>query len=255
MARETGGAEAQRPRLYSDLAWLWPVLAPPDHYTLEAETLREAFSARRGAGTGAKPPRLLELGAGGGHILTHLSAFFECTALDAAPEMVELCQRQVPQARVVQGDMRSLDLGERFDLVLLLDAADYLRSAAEARRTLANAAAHLSPGGVLLLAPTYTRETLVDGETAEDHASTPSHDVSYLSFIHDAEPSDSEYELILAYLIRERATQRVSVVEDRHPCGVFAETDWLRWLSEADLAGERIEDDKAWTLFAAVASS
>jgi SAM-dependent methyltransferase len=226
-------------------------LSPPDHYADEAATLRATFRRlTRAVGT-AKPkqrPRLLDLGAGGGHLLVHLQRHFECTAVDLSPSMLDHCARLVPEARTVVGDMRSLRLAESFDAVLIHDAIDYMATPEDVRAALGTAAAHLGPGGVLFVAPTYTRDNFVDGESAHD--ADPSANLTYLSYVHDRDPSDSEYELVLVYLIRDAATRAVEASVDRHRCGLFAESEWLSFLGEADFSARRIEDDKAWTLFA-----
>jgi SAM-dependent methyltransferase len=233
------------PRLYSDLAWLWPILSPPEHYEAEAETLRQLY-ARFGR-SGPPVPRLLDLGAGGGHLLAQLAGEFDCTASDLSPAMLELCSRLVPGARRVVGDMRSLRLGERFDAVLIQDAVDYMRTPADVRAALATAAAHLEPGGVLFVAPTYTSDNFVDADA--EHDADESGDLTYLSYVHDPDPSDTEYELVLVYLLRDAATRGVEVTVDRHRCGLFSEHDWLELLAEAGFSAQSVEDDKAWTLF------
>ena len=135
MSGSDPSAEAELPRLYSDLAWLWPILSPPEHYEDEAETLRQLYAE---LGRPRSPlPRLLDLGAGGGHVLAQLSGDFDCTASDLSPAMLELCARLVPGARRVVGDMRTLRLGELFDAVLIQDAVDYMRTAADVRSALA----------------------------------------------------------------------------------------------------------------------
>ncbi len=197
----------------------------------------------------ASAPRLLELGAGGGHMLVHLAGHFDCTATDLSERMLENCALLVPSVRRIQADMRQLRLGEHFDVVLVHDAIDYMRSPTDIRAALATAAAHLDPGGVLLLAPTYTRDNFIDGEVADE--GDPSQGLTYFSYVHDPNPSDTEYELILIYLIRDKQTRAVEVIEDRHHCGLFAEKEWLTLLAEAGFNARLIEDDKAWTLFAA----
>src|SRR5690348_4916744 len=87
---------SELPRLYRDLAWLWPILSPPDHYVDEAATLRATFRQLKGRARTRTPkqrPRLLDLGAGGGHLLAHLARDFECTAADLSPAMLENCAR------------------------------------------------------------------------------------------------------------------------------------------------------------------
>jgi SAM-dependent methyltransferase len=235
------------PRLYGDLAWLWPILSPPEHYADEAETLREQY-ARLAPAKRQGRPRLLELGAGGGHLLAHLGSDFECTASDLSPAMLDNCARLVPGVRRVLGDMRSLRLDERFDVVLVHDAIDYMATAEDVRAALATAAAHLGPGGVLFVAPTYTRDNFVDGEA--DHDADPSANLTYLSYVHDPDPTDTEYELVLVYLIRDPETRAVEASVDRHRCGLFHEREWLSFMTEAGFKARHIEDDKAWTLFA-----
>jgi SAM-dependent methyltransferase len=242
---------SELPRLYRDLAWLWPLLSPPDHYADEAATLRATFRRlRRGAKTTPpkRRPRLLDLGAGGGHLLVHLQQHFDCTAADLSPSMLDNCARLVPEVRRVQGDMRSLRLGERFDAVLIHDAIDSMATRDDVRAALGTAAAHLDAGGVLFVAPTYTRDNFIDGESAHD--ADPSANLTYLSYVHDRDPGDSEYELVLVYLIRDPVTRAVDASIDRHRCGLFAESEWLSFLAEANFSARRIEDDKAWTLFA-----
>jgi hypothetical protein len=68
--------------------------------------------------------------------------------------------------------------------------------------------------------------------------------------VHDPDPGDSEYELILLYLMRDPGSRKVEVIEDRHRCGLFSEADWQELLAEAGFDGGLVEDDKAWTLFA-----
>jgi SAM-dependent methyltransferase len=252
-----GARGAELPRLYDDLAWLWPILSPPDHYREEAGTLLDVFAALSPAkpaqanaarGKRAARPRLLELGAGGGHLLLHLSRRFECTATDLSAAMLENCKRLVPKVRRVLGDMRSLRLEEQFEAVLIHDAIDYMRTAADVRAALATAAAHLGPGGVLFVAPTYTKNNFVDGEA--EHDADESANLTYLSYVHDPDPLDSEYELMLVYLIRDPRTRAVEPTVDRHRCGLFSQREWLAFLREAGFAARAVEDDKAWTLFA-----
>ena len=162
--------------------------------------------------------------------------------------MLENCARLVPKVRRVLGDMRTLRLEEQFDAVLIHDAIDYMRTAADVRAALATAAAHLRPGGVLFVAPTYTKNNFVDGEA--EHDADASANLTYLSYVHDPVPSDSEYELMLVYLIRDPGTRAVEATVDRHRCGLFSERQWLVFLRGAGFTARAVEDDKAWTLFA-----
>jgi len=249
------------PRLYADLAYLWPILSPPEHYEAEAQTLRRLIDAHFGGGPAAGARRsILELGAGGGHTLCHLAEDFDCVATDLAEPMLANCRALIPGIDARVGDMRTMRLGRTFDVVLVHDAIDYMTTAEDAQAALDTVAAHLSPGGVAFIAPTYTRETFVDGEVADDGTTTDAAELTYFTFVHDPDPADDQIEMILLYLIRPHprnqgegdSSRQVEVVEDRHVCGLFSNADWLAMIGRAGLAGELAEQAcGAWSLFVA----
>lgn len=97
---------------------------------------------------------LLDVACGTGMHVAHLARGWHCTGLDASGAMLRVARRRVPGARFVQGDMRSFDLGERFDAVLcLFSAIGYARTLPGLRRTLCTFARHLAPGGVCIVEP------------------------------------------------------------------------------------------------------
>ena len=241
------------PRLYADLAYLWPHLSPPEHYAEETGLLRELIDEALGEPTGGQRWSLLELGAGGGHSIIHLKDRYDCTASDLSPQMLEQCKTLNPEVPTVEGDMRSMRLHEQFDIVLICDAIDYMKTREDAVAALQTVAAHLRPGGVALFAPTYTSETFNDGEVADDGATIPGiagdDALTYFSFVHDPDPTDTQFEMILLYLIRDTQTRQVQTIEDRHACGLFAIADWQAMAAEAGLAVEALaqEQDPAGT--------
>jgi len=255
-------------RLYDDLAYLWPHLSPPEHYASEAESLREILRAQLGEPANGAKWSVLELGAGGGHTLHHLRDEFDCTAVDLSQPMLDNCMTLNPDVPCVAGDMRDVRLGRVFDAVLIHDAIDYMTTRADAQAAIATAYAHLRPGGLALIAPTYVSETLVDGDVADDGTTIPGiaggHgcDLTYFTFVHDADPSDDVFEMILIYLIRDEQTRAVELVEDRHTCGLFAAADWIGMIESAGLSPipeasslliehDDEEEPAAWTLFVA----
>ncbi len=243
------------PRLYDDLAYLWPILSPPDHYTAESSVLRGLIE-KHFEGSHDQRRSVLELGAGGGHTLVHLIDAYDCTAVDLSEPMLENCRELVPQAETLVGDMRTVRLDRKFDAVFIHDAIDYMVSEAEVRQALETAAAHLEPGGLCVIAPTYTRETFIDGEVADDGTTTDSQELTYFTYVHDPDPMDDTFEMILLYLIRDMNTRAVELVEDRHTCGLFSNDQWLAWIEDAGFdarhdAGDAGADEP-WTLFVGV---
>lgn len=231
------------PRLYTDLAYLWPSLSPPEDYRGEAEVVRDLL--RKHLPERGGRPSLVEFGVGGGHALMFLTDEFDATAVDSSPTMLDNCRKLNPGVETVVGDMRTVRLGRTFDAVVIHDAADYLTTEDDVRRTLETAHLHLSPGGVVIIAPTYVRETFHCGASESDSGdigATGGH-VAFLSYVHDPDPADTEFELLLVYVIREHG--RVRVVEDRHACGLFPTEFWLTALRDAGFARIDAVDDPA----------
>lgn len=234
------------PRLYTDLAHLWPHLSPPEHYAEETELLRELIDQALGEPPQGQRWSLLELGAGGGHSTVHLKAHYDCLASDLSPQMLAHCNTLNPDVPTVEGDMRDMRLDKTFDAVLICDAIDYMTTREDAVAALRTIAAHLRPGGVALFAPTYTRETFTDGDVADDGTTIPGiagdDDLTYFSFVHDPDPTDTTFEMILLYLLRDHETRQVQTIEDRHTCGLFSIADWQDMAAEAGLNVEALAE-------------
>jgi SAM-dependent methyltransferase len=95
--------------------------------------------------------RVLELACGTGSILKQLWTHYEVTGVDLSEEMLELAAEKVPGVRLFRGDMRTLNLGERFDVVLCVyDSINHLLRFAEWKSAFSCAREHLDEGGVFI---------------------------------------------------------------------------------------------------------
>lgn len=240
------------PRLYDDLAYLWPLLSPPEDYAEEAATILslalEHLPAERFAA--GHRPTLLELGAGGGHTLVHLANRFDCTAVDLSEPMLANCRSLVPSAETLRGDMRTLRLDASFDLVLVHDAIDYMATEADTRAAVATAAAHVRPGGLAIIAPTYLADDFEDGDHESDHRADGDLRLTYLGYARRSPSREHGLDLHLVYVI-DRGGE-VEVVHDAHRCGLFPRDRWTHWLGASGLTviGE-LDADGPWYGFVA----
>ena len=221
-------------RLYDELAYLWPYISPPESYAEEAAHWRQAIRDRLGAGR----HRLLELGVGGGHNLSHLTAEFDAVAVDLAPRMLELSRRLNPGVEHHLGDMRTVRLGRVFDAVLIHDAISYMLTEDDLRAAFGTARAHLRPGGLLLAAPDLVRENFRDGEVQRWEGSPGPIAVITEEQLRDPDPTDTQVESLFIYRITEGGRQRVEY--DRHISGLFPLAVWTGLLEEAGFAAEVI---------------
>ena len=97
----------QQNRLYGDLACLWPLVSPPDDYIEEGEVWVELIRSRLGPGRHS----ILELGTGGGNLLSQLTGEFDAEAVDLSEGMLEHSRKLNPGVTHHVADMRDVWLG------------------------------------------------------------------------------------------------------------------------------------------------
>ena len=223
----------QGARFYDDFAEWWPLFSPPEEYVEEAADLLERLG--RPLPTGART--LLELGSGGGSLATHLKPYFTLTLTDRSPGMLAVSRRVNPECEHLVADMRTLRLGRQFDVVLVHDAIMYATEPADVRATLATAASHCRPGGIVAVLPDVVRETFASGTDEGGHDAPDGRGLRYLEWTWDPDPNDETYVVDYAFLLRDTAGA-VQVVHDRHLEGLYPRDSWLRWFREAGLSPE-----------------
>ncbi|MBP9024754.1 MAG: class I SAM-dependent methyltransferase [Phycisphaerae bacterium] len=223
------------PRLYSEFAQYWRLMSAPEEYAAEAALWREAIRSRLGPGR----HRMLELGVGGGHNMSHLTGDFDFTAADIAPAMIEQARMLNPGVEFHVGDMRTMRLSRTFDGVLIHDAIDYMRSEDDLRAVFGTAAAHLRPGGIFITSPDWFRDTFRDPQIGCRSNTDGQTELTYFEYTYDPDPSDTTIETLMWYLIREGGGKPL-VEQDHHVLGLFPLATWERLMADA---GFRVEKD------------
>lgn len=125
---------------------------------------------------------LLDVACGTGGHLAHLRRRFEVTGVDLDEGMLAVARSTVPEATLVEADMRTLSLGRTFDAVVcLFSSVGYLTSTAELDQAVSAMASHLAPGGVLVVDGWIRPDAWTDGSTFSDVASVGSTQVVRVS--------------------------------------------------------------------------
>ncbi|WGW05757.1 class I SAM-dependent methyltransferase [Tropicibacter oceani] len=95
---------------------------------------------------------VLDLGCGAGEPIGRylVDQGYDVTGADFSQAMLAIFRSRLPQARAVLADMRQLDLGQSFDAIIGWGSFFHL-TAQDQRAALPRIAAHLAPGGRLLL--------------------------------------------------------------------------------------------------------
>ncbi len=223
-------------RFYGELAGWWPLISPPEEYAEEA-----AFA--RGLLVSASVPmrEVLELGSGGGHNAAHLKSAFSMTLVNLSPQMLEVSRRLNPECEHIQGDMRTIRLGRRFDAVFVHDAIDYMTDEADLARAMATAFAHCRPGGLAVFVPDHVTDDFAEGSGHGGADAADGRAVRFLDWTWDPDPSDTRIRTDYAFVLRD-AGGAVRVVHESHVTGMFARERWLALLDAAGFAAEPVPE-------------
>jgi SAM-dependent methyltransferase len=136
-------------------------------YAAEAVQVSGRMRARKADATS-----LLDVACGtGGHLL-HLRNDFSVTGVELDPSMLEVARRRLPGVELHAGDMRTFDLGRRFDAVTcLFSAVGYMLRREDLDLAMAAMARHLAPEGVLVVEPWFHPDQWFEGHVTADAAS------------------------------------------------------------------------------------
>jgi SAM-dependent methyltransferase len=223
-----------RPILYTRLAPWWPLLSSPEEYAEEAGFYSQAILSH------CEPPpqTLLELGSGGGNNAAHLKRRFRMTLVDLSPRMLRVSRALNPECVHLRGDMRSVRLARLFDAVFIQDAVSYMANRTDLARAVATAHAHCRPGGAALFAPDFTAECF-QATTAHGGHDRGDRGLRYLEWTIDEDPADERYSVYMVYALR-RGSRLQARGPDRHVCGLFPDSVWLKLIEQAGFRAERL---------------
>ena len=116
---------------YSKLAKIYDALYSFKNYEAEAKRLHEIISEKKTSPGNA----LLDVACGTGTHLSFLKKYYAVEGTDLTPEMLEVARARNPEITFHQGEMRSFDLGRRFDVVTcLFSSIGYMKIAARSAR-------------------------------------------------------------------------------------------------------------------------
>jgi SAM-dependent methyltransferase len=99
------------------------------------------------------PAKLLDIGCGPGLYIEQFAALdYDCSGIDFSPASIEYAKGQLGnKAKLINGDIRSVDFGSGFDLATMIYGEFNVFSPDECKKILKKTFEALSPGGKLLL--------------------------------------------------------------------------------------------------------
>jgi len=134
-------------------------------YEAEAATVAELIRERH-----PKATSLLDVACGtGSHLRFFAGLFDHVEGLELSADMLSVAKRRMPLVPAHEGDMRDFALGRTFDAVTcMFSSIAYMRDERELAAAIGRMAAHLVPGGVLVIEPWWFPETFIPGYVAGD---------------------------------------------------------------------------------------
>ena len=200
----------------------------------EAESLKLVSLIRERA---PETRTLLDVACGTGRHLEYLARNpgFDCTGLDLDDEMLSIARERVPTATLHTGDMCDFALTARFDVVTcLFSSIGYTKTVERMNRAVANMAAHVVPGGTLVVEPWITPESWIVGKA---HSSTVETDEFVVTRMMVAEPVERG-RVVFEYLIGD--SSGISKVSETHEMGWFTHQEYISAFEKAGLTTEHI---------------
>jgi SAM-dependent methyltransferase len=180
---------------------------------------------------------MLHLGCGAGRHDYHFKKHFTVTGVDLSEGMLDLAKTINPEITYIKGDMRTVNVNEKYDVVIIPDSVAYMTTLEDLKATVKNASAHMNPDGIMLIVA-HTREEFRNNNFAYTGEKDNVH-ITLLENNHIV--SDSTYEAAFIYLIRRDGDLSTSC--EVHTLGVFSYGEWMHIFEECQVKVEETNLD------------
>jgi len=160
---------------------------------------------------------LLDVACGTGGHAQYLQNSFNIVGLDINPEMLEIARKKLPEIEFVEGDMKKMDLQQKFDTIIcLFSAINYHTTLDELEGTFKRFYNHLKSGGVLLFDLGFCTENWEEGRMLVD--AVVKGDLQ-LARISQSRLYNGVFNANFVFLVKEDGKMDFEI--DQHQIGVF----------------------------------
>lgn len=218
--------------MFGDSAHIYDAVYGFKDYKAEAERIHAIITERcPGAST------LLDVACGTGKHLEHLRAWYEVSGLDLDPQLLQIAHDRLGEIHLSVGDMASFELGRRFDVVTcLFSSIGYVGTLERLNQAIASMAAHLKPGGLLLVEPWLSPDAW---ETDRPHLLTVEEPELKIARMTISGRKGLLAVMDFAYLVA--TPDGLQQFSERHEVALFTDHDYRRAFIDAGLTVERDE--------------
>lgn len=176
---------------------------------------------------------LLDVACGTGSHLRYLKQHYQCKGVDIDPDMLALAKQKHPDVPFYEGDMLSLYMGERFDVVMCLFAAiGYVKTPANLQRAVSTMGKHVARHGLLIVEPWLTPQNFRTGDKGLTVVETPDVNVVRMNTSkRRIEDGADISRLEMHYLIGD--AEVVDTFSETHDLGLFSNEMYAQAFSAA----------------------
>jgi ubiquinone/menaquinone biosynthesis C-methylase UbiE len=198
-------------------------------YAAAAQRMRDVVRSRH-----PDARTLLDVACGTGRQIEALSGDFAVEGLDLNPDLLAIARGRLPDTPLHHADMTSFDLGRRFDVVTcLFSSIAYVRTLENMRQAVARMAAHLAPGGLLLVEPWFSVESYWTGTITANFVNEPDLKIAWM---YVSERRDRLSVLDIHYMVGQPSG--VETFSEVHEMGLFSPDEYAAAVRDTGLAHE-----------------
>lgn len=171
---------------------------------------------------------LLDMACGTGGHAVYLQNSFNILGVDINPEMLEIAREKLPEVEFVQGDMKKMDLQQKFDTIIcMFSAINYHTTLDALGKTFQRFYDHLKPGGILIFDLGFCTENWEEGRMFVDAAVEGDRQLARIS---QSRLQDGVFNANFLFLVKENGKMDFEI--DQHQIGVFSTPDVQKTLEK-----------------------
>jgi ubiquinone/menaquinone biosynthesis C-methylase UbiE len=174
---------------------------------------------------------LLDVACGTGTHAGLLSEWYKVEGTDLNADMLKVARKKHPGIRFTRSDMRSFDLGRKFDVVAcLFSAIGYMKTRTELQKAIKSMSHHLLSGGVLLVEPWFTPEQWNGGRISTILVDKP--DIKIVRMARGGVKGNISL-LDFQYLVG--TSRGIKHIVEHHEFGLFSDAEYMDAFTKAGL--------------------
>jgi len=214
--------------MYRELAKYYDYLYSDKGYAKESNRIISLINRYKKS----KGKSLLDVGCGTGMHIGYLKKNFNCTGLDLNKEILDIARKKFKNIKFIQANMLNFNLNEQFDVITsFFSAIGYVKTYENLRKTISNLSKHLKKGGVMIIEPWFTPQSVSVGKP---HMTTYNSPDLKIARVNVSKRRGNISILDFRYMIAEK-NKEVKYYRDLHELGLFETDKTLEYLREAGL--------------------